>query len=229
MRRMITERGLVVSCQSYEGEPLFGPHHMAEMAKAAVLGGAIGIRANGTADIAAIKAVVNVPVIGLLKRRVGDCPVYITPTLEDACAVNAAGADIVAIDGTRRLRPDGTTIRQVVEELTRLGVCVMADVSTLEEGLHAAELGVRYISTTLSGYTPYSPGTNKPDIELVRCLAQETRLPVVAEGRFTSSEQMIQALNAGAQFVVVGSAITRPQDITERYRKAIEDKVVLNS
>lgn len=228
MRRMITDRGLVVSCQAYEGEPLFGPLHMAEMAKAAVLGGAIGIRANGTADISAIKAAVNVPVIGLLKRQVEDYPVYITPTLEDALAVHKAGADIVAMDGTQRLRPDGRTLKEVVEELMGQGIHVMADVSTLEEGLYAADLGVHYISTTLSGYTSYSPDTHKPDIGLVARLVQETRLPVIAEGRFTSADEMIQALNAGARFVVVGSAITRPQDITERYRKSIEAAVDLN-
>lgn len=228
MRRMITDRGLVVSCQAYEGEPLFGPQHMVEMAKAAVLGGAIGIRANGTADIAAIKAAVSVPVIGLLKRQIEGYPVYITPTLEDALAVHEAGADIVAMDGTLRPRPDGNKLKEIVDELIRRGIHVMADVSTLEEGLYAADLGVHYISTTLSGYTAYSPETTKPDIGLVARLVQGTRLPVIAEGRFASADDMIQALNAGARFVVVGSAITRPQDITERYRKSIEAQVDLN-
>ncbi|SMG42565.1 N-acylglucosamine-6-phosphate 2-epimerase [Paenibacillus aquistagni] len=227
MRQMITRRGLVVSCQAYQGEPLFGADHMAEMALAAELGGAIGIRANGTADIAAIKQKVDIPVIGLVKQQIGNGPVYITPTLQTAIAAYEAGADIVAIDGTGRERPDGKTLQEVVEALHHRNIAVMADISTVEEGLYAAQLGVQYISTTLSGYTPYSPQCVEPDIELVRKLAQKTAIPVVAEGRFRRSMDMVEALEAGAQFVVVGSAITRPQFLTEHYWKAMQDTVKL--
>ncbi|WP_195573909.1 N-acetylmannosamine-6-phosphate 2-epimerase [Paenibacillus sp. 1001270B_150601_E10] len=225
MGQLITRRGLVVSCQAYENEPLFGADHMAEMAKAAVLGGAIGIRANGTADIAAIKNKVNVPVIGLVKQQIGEASVYITPTLQTAYEAYEAGADIVAIDGTKRARPDGKTLREVVEALHLRNIPVMADISTVEEGLYAVELGVEYISTTLSGYTPYSPQTAEPDVELVRQLAQLTDIPVVAEGRYRRSSDMVEALKAGAQFVVVGTAITRPQFLTELYLKAMQEKV----
>ncbi len=223
MRQRITERGLVVSCQAYEGEPLFGPHHMSEMAKAAVLGGAIGIRANGLADIFAVKQAVAVPVIGLNKRSSEGSDVYITPTLEDALAVHAAGADIVALDGTNRPRPDGRTLADTVKELKRQGILVMADISTEEEGRYAAQLGVDWISTTLSGYTPYSTQSAEPDIALVARLAASVQVPVVAEGRYGTPEDAKRALDAGAQFVVIGGAITRPQHITERFVDAIQE------
>lgn len=223
MRQRITERGLVVSCQAYEGEPLFGPHHMAEMAKAAVLGGAVGIRANGLADIFAVKQAVAVPVIGLNKRSCEGSDVYITPTLEDALAVHAAGADIIALDGTDRPRPDGRTLADTVKELKRRDILIMADISTEEEGRYAAQLGVDWISTTLSGYTPYSTQSAEPDIALVARLAAAVQVPVVAEGRYGKPEDVKRALDAGAQFVVIGGAITRPQHITERFVHAIRE------
>ncbi|NOU75532.1 putative N-acetylmannosamine-6-phosphate 2-epimerase [Paenibacillus sp. LMG 31458] len=225
MRKLITERGIVVSCQAYMGEPLYGPHYMAEMAKGAELGGAIGIRANGIADIFVMKQSIQVPIIGLHKRNIEDNDVYITPTLKDALAVYAAGADIVAIDGTNRMRPDGRTLAQTVQELKRINIPIMADISNEEEGLFAAELGVDYISTTLSGYTPYSTQSSNPDIELVARLASVVRVPVVAEGKYFTAEEVNRALEAGAQFVVIGSAITRPQHITERFVQAISSQI----
>lgn len=221
MRQLIKGRGLVVSCQAYEGEPLYGPQHMVEMARAAELGGAIGIRANGAADIAAMKQIIQVPIIGLNKRNLAGSDVYITPTLEDALSVHQAGADIVAIDGTGRPRPDGRTLKETIAELKRNDIYIMADVSTYEEGIYAAELGADYVSTTLSGYTPYSPQHDTPDIELVRRLVDSLQIPVVAEGRITTEEEVNQALDFGAQFVVIGSAITRPQHIVEKYIQAI--------
>lgn len=225
MRKLITGRGIVVSCQAYMGEPLYGPHYMAEMAKGAELGGAIGIRANGAADIFVMKQFIQVPIIGLNKREIEDSDVYITPTLEDALAVYAAGADIVAIDGTNRMRPDGRTLTQTVQELKRVNIPIMADISNEEEGLFVAELGVDYISTTLSGYTPYSSQSSNPDIELVARLASIVRVPVVAEGKYFTADEVNRALEAGAQFVVIGSAITRPQYITERFVQAISSQI----
>ncbi|MEC0229926.1 N-acetylmannosamine-6-phosphate 2-epimerase [Paenibacillus alba] len=221
MRKLITARGLVVSCQAYEGEPLYGPHYMAEMAKGAELGGAIGIRANGVADIFVMKQLIQVPIIGLNKRKMEGSDVYITPTVEDALAVYAAGANIVAIDGTNRLRPDGRSLADTVKQLKQHNIPIMADISNDEEGLYAAELGVDYISTTLSGYTPYSPQISGPDIELVARLARAVAIPVAAEGKYSQPAEVNRALEAGAQFVVIGSAITRPQHITERFIHAI--------
>lgn len=61
------ERGLIVSCQAVKGEPLYGLDIMHHFARAAVLGGAKGIRANYVSDINAIKKEVDVPVIGIIK------------------------------------------------------------------------------------------------------------------------------------------------------------------
>jgi N-acylglucosamine-6-phosphate 2-epimerase len=212
--------GLVVSCQAPPGDPLHGPTIMAAMARAAVLGGAVGIRANGLADIHAVRQAVAVPVIGLWKD--GAEGVYITPTVRHARAVVEAGAHIVAIDATSRSRPDRSTVPEVVEGLRRTHRClVMADVSTLDEGVLAASSGADLVATTLAGYTPYSPHRPGPDLRLVAALAARIDVPVVAEGRIGTPQDARAALDAGAWTVVVGGAITRPQLITTRFVAAL--------
>jgi N-acylglucosamine-6-phosphate 2-epimerase len=213
--------GLVVSCQAPPGDPLYGPGFMAAMARAAVLGGAVGIRANGPADIQAVRRAVDVPVVGLWKD--GAEGVYITPTVRQARAVADAGAQIVAIDATSRPRPDRSSVPEVIEGLRRTHRClVMADVSTLDEGVAAAGAGADLVATTLSGYTPYSPRRPDPDLELVEALAARVEVPVVAEGRIGTPQQARAALDTGAWTVVVGGAITRPQLITARFVAALQ-------
>jgi N-acylglucosamine-6-phosphate 2-epimerase len=219
MNEVMRPQGLVVSCQALEDEPLHGPHHMAAMAVAAQMGGAAGIRANGTRDIAAIKQAVDLPIIGLIKRSLPGFEVYITPTLEDALAVHEAGAAIVALDGTARARPDHRSLEQTIRELHAQGVLVMADISTLEEGVYAAAAGADYVSTTLSGYTPYSRQEEGPDLELISELKSRISTPVAAEGRIRNPEEAWKAIQAGADFVVVGAAITRPQQITASFAR----------
>ncbi|MFF4650865.1 N-acetylmannosamine-6-phosphate 2-epimerase [Streptomyces sp. NPDC001380] len=211
--------GLVVSCQALPGEPLHGPHFMAEMARAAELGGAVGLRINGPADVAAVRAASSLPVIGLWKD--GDEGVYITPTLRHALAVAEAGADIVALDATGRPRGDGLDLAATAAALHARGTLVMADVSTLDEGLAAAAAGADLVATTLSGYTPASPARSGPDLELVAALAARLAVPVVAEGRIATPEQAAAALAAGAATVVVGGAITRPAALTARFAAAL--------
>lgn len=223
MKEIIPSQGLVVSCQALADEPMHGSDHMAAMAKAAEMGGAIGIRANSMEDIAAIKQKVNLPIIGLNKRQVPGFDVYITPTVEEAVAVYRAGASIVAIDGTGRKRPDGKTLAETIDALHEGSVVVMADVSTFEEGIEVAHLGADYVSTTLSGYTSYSKQGNEPDLTLVSRLVNSLSVPVVAEGHIKTAEQVIQALDAGAHFVVVGSAITRPQCIVSEFTSQIRE------
>jgi N-acylglucosamine-6-phosphate 2-epimerase len=201
---------------------------MVAMAKAAQIGGAIGIRANGIADVSAIKKAIDLPVIGINKRLTPGFDVFITPALSDALAVWQAGADIIAIDGTRRPRPDDLTLAETIRELHAKGVAVMADISTFEEGMHAAEAGADIVSTTLSGYTPYSKQSNEPDLSLVSQLATQLSVPVVAEGRIKTPREAARAIEAGAYFVVVGSAITRPQWITATYKDEIERMLRLN-
>ncbi|WP_438350571.1 N-acetylmannosamine-6-phosphate 2-epimerase [Paenibacillus sp. FA6] len=222
MNSLIAKNGLVVSCQALSHEPLHGCQHMVAMARAAKEGGAIGIRANSPEDIAAIRSEVDLPIIGLWKKDYDGFDVYITPTVEDAVAVYEAGASIVAIDATNRARPDGVDLQQTIAVLKNMGIPVMADISTYEEGLMAAEWGADYISTTLSGYTPYSL-TRLPNLELVSRLSQVLTVPTVAEGGISTPEEAGEALQSGAHFVVVGSAITRPQLITAQYVSALQD------
>lgn len=215
--------GLIVSCQADPGDPLYGPIHMVAMARAALQGGAVAIRANGPADIAAIRQAVPLPVIGLLKRRYPGSPVYITPTMDEVRAVAAAGADILAVELTDQPRPDQRSNAEFIGQIRAEspGLPIMADIATEAEGLAAAALGVDLVSTTLSGYTPYSPQIAGPDLALVERLAGLVSLPVVAEGRITTPEECRRAIARGAFAVVVGTAITRPQAVTAWFTQAL--------
>ena len=205
--------GLVVSVQASPGTPLEAPEHIAAMARAASLGGAAGIRA---VEVAAVKEAVTLPVVGLRKRRVGGSEVNITPTLEDARAVAAAGADIVAVDATLRPRPDGVELPALVAELP---VPVLADVDCFAAGVAARDAGAAAVATTLSGYTADNPSPH-PDIHLVELLAAELDCPVFAEGRIATHEQARAAFEAGAFAVVVGTAITDPVALTRGFAAA---------
>lgn len=213
--------GLIVSCQALPDEPLFGSEIMARMARAAQAGGAVGIRANSPVDIAAIRAETALPLIGLWKVEIPGSDIYITPTLESAVAVADAGADIIALDATKRAHPEGDTdafIRCVVETT---GKPVLADISIEDEAYAAQDAGAAFISTTMSGYTPYSPQQADPDLDLVRRLAGKLRVPLIAEGRIATPDQARAALDLGAWAVIVGGAITRPLEITRRFVAAL--------
>ncbi|XEC97382.1 N-acetylmannosamine-6-phosphate 2-epimerase [Paenibacillus tarimensis] len=220
MRRTIN-KGLVVSCQAMPDEPLYGSELMAAMAQAAEQGGAVGIRANGILDIAAIRKATDLPMIGIIKRNIAGSSIYITPTLKDVYDVIDAGADVVAIDATQPLRPDGESLEYTIKAVKDRGAQIMCDISTLEEGLFASQAGADYISTTLSGFTPYSEQQAGPDFKLVSELVRKVSTPVVAEGRIWEPRQAALALELGAAFVVVGTAITRPQIITRRFADEI--------
>lgn len=211
---------LIVSCQALDNEPLHGSDVMAKMAMAAQIGGAVAIRANSPNDIRAIKQAVDLPVIGLFKE--GDTGVYITPTFDHAKAVADAGADVIALDCTNRLRPDGSTMGEVVQRIqNELGLPIFGDVSMLEEAQLAVQAGVDFIAPTLSGYTEYSPQLDEPNFELLAQMVDTLLVPVFAEGRIHTPEHAKQALDLGAWCVVVGSAITRPRTITARFVDAI--------
>lgn len=212
---------LVVSCQAYPGEPLREPRAMMLFAQSAVAGGAAAIRAQGLEDIELIHQNVRVPQIGLWKVPSHD--VFITPTLEAALAVARAGAEIVAIDGTRRPRPDGLTLEQTIAAIRdQAGVLVMADCGSLDDGLAAQDAGADIVGTTLAGYTGERQPADGPDIALVREMAGRIRVPVFAEGRIHAPRQAVQVLEAGAHAVVVGTAITHPTTITSWYAQALE-------
>nr|WSW66046.1 N-acetylmannosamine-6-phosphate 2-epimerase [Streptomyces sp. NBC_00995] len=206
---------LIVSCQAPPGDPMRETSTLVRMALSAVAGGACAIRANDPEVVAAITAVVDLPVIGLWKD--GDVGVFITPTVRHALAVAEAGAAVVAADATDRPRPDGSTFAELVEAVHAAGALVMADVSTLAEGIAAAELGADFVSTTLSGYVPGTPKPAGPDLGLVAALSAATDVPVVAEGRISTPAEAAEALARGAHSVVVGTAITAPTALTARF------------
>ncbi|MBN1900096.1 N-acetylmannosamine-6-phosphate 2-epimerase [Candidatus Sumerlaeota bacterium] len=218
----IFSRGLIVSCQAREGEPLFSSDIMARMADSARIGGAIGIRANAPSDIKAIKKRVPLPLIGIYKIISKESEVYITPTFESARVIAEAGADVIALDATGRPRPNGETLRELIERIHKeLDIPVMGDCSTLEEGIAAVRFGADAIATTLSGNTPYSPQKKEPDWKLLSELIEKVDAPVVAEGRFNAPELAAKAIQMGAYAVVVGTAITRPHEVTSWFSQAL--------
>jgi N-acylglucosamine-6-phosphate 2-epimerase len=211
--------GLVVSCQAPEGDALRRPEIMSAVAASVANAGAVGIRANGQSHVQAIRARLSLPLIGLWKH--GLAGVYITPTMEHAIAIAKAGADIVAVDGTLRPRPDGRTLAESVRAVHSEGCLLMADVSTLDEGLAAQDAGADVVSTTLSGYTPDSPSSDEPDFGLIAALAGRLRIPVVAEGRIRTPAQANRAIQLGAWAVVVGTAITSPAWIASEFMREL--------
>ncbi|MEU8223242.1 putative N-acetylmannosamine-6-phosphate 2-epimerase [Kribbella sp. NPDC048915] len=219
---LVALRGrLVVSCQAYAGEPMNSPETLRAVAEAVAAGGAAGLRAQGIRELAAIRTAVALPLIGLWKD--GHDDVFITPTLDHALAVAEAGADIVAIDGTRRPRPDRRTLAATIAAIhDRTGKLVMADCSTFAEGVAAAEAGADLIGTTLAGYTPYTTKGDGPDLDLVARLAAAVDTPIAAEGRIHTPAQAAEALQAGAWTVVVGTAITHPTTITSWFVNALK-------
>ena len=214
--------GLIVSCQAAPGNPLHGPQFMAAMARAALQGGAIGLRAEGTQDVTAVARATGLPVIGIRKVGSADDGVFITPTFQDAEAIAGAGAAIIATDGTARPRPDGQALSTLVKRIhEELALPVMADVDSVESADHAQQAGADVLATTLSGYTGgiVPPG---PDIDLLRELVRTSSLPVIAEGRYWTPESVVEAAEAGAHAVVVGTAITNPLEITRRFAAALD-------
>ncbi|MFE3516456.1 N-acetylmannosamine-6-phosphate 2-epimerase [Streptomyces sp. NPDC059166] len=206
---------LIVSCQAPPGDPMRETATLVRLARSAAAGGGAAVRADGPEVVAAIAEAVDLPVVGLWKD--GDAAVRITPTVRHAVAIAEAGAAVVAADATGRPRPDGSAFPELVEAVHAAGSLVMADVSTLAEGVSAAGAGADFVSTTLSGYVPGTPEQEGPDLALVSALAAAIGVPVVAEGRIRTPEEAARALALGAHSVVVGTAITAPTALTARF------------
>ena len=202
--------GLIVSCQAPANSPLNKPEIIQAFAATAELNGAVGVRIDSPENIRAARKTVKLPILGIYKIIQDSSDVYITPTFDAAKQIAGAGADIIAIDATRRARPNGEKIETIVKRIrAELRQPLMADVALLEEGLRAAEtLGVDVISTTLSGYTAETKHLTNPDFKLVEQLAGKLTIPIICEGRLGSPEDVRRAFECGAFAVVVGGAIT---------------------
>jgi N-acylglucosamine-6-phosphate 2-epimerase len=204
-----------------DGTPIDTPEFIAAQAKTVLQAGAIGIRAQGVSNVMAVAEAVSVPIIGLIKRYSESTLIHITPEIEDVLNLEQAGADIVAIDATGRLRENGVSFPAFMEELRRrTNVAILADVDTVEAAIQAEALGCDAIATTLSGYTE-APAPKLPNIKLISNITQRVKIPVIAEGGFSHPEHVVQAFNAGAWSVCIGTAITNPYLLTKSFVQVI--------
>ncbi len=217
---------LIVSCQALPHEPLHSSFIMGRMALAAKEGGAKGIRANTKEDIAEIQKNVDLPVIGIVKRDYADSEIYITPTMKEIHELMEVKPEIIALDATDRLRPEGKTLEEFFHEIKQAypNQLLMADCATYEECVYADKLGFDFIGTTMVGYTPASKGLkiDADDFKILRDVLKAVKHRVICEGNIDSPEKARHVLDLGAFCVVVGSSITRPQLITKKYAQAIE-------
>ena len=216
---------LIVSCQGLPEEPLHSSFIMGRMALAAKEGGAYGIRANTKEDIKEIKSQVDLPVIGIVKRNYEGCDVYITPTMKEVDELMEAGPEIIAMDATISKRPGGKSLDDFFHEVKTKypDQLFMADCSTIEEALHADELGFDFIGTTMVGYTEQSRHLRieENDFEILREIVAKVKHRVIAEGNINTPEKARRVIELGAFSVVVGSIITRPQLITKSFVEAL--------
>lgn len=216
---------LIVSCQALPHEPLHSSFIMGRMARAAKEGGAMGIRANTAVDIEEIKKNVDLPIIGIVKKDYVDSSIYITTTMAEVDELVKTGVDIIALDATKSLRPGNQTLDDFFKKVKEKypGQLFMADCSTIEEAVHADEIGFDFIGTTLVGYTKQSENdkieTN--DFEIIRTILSKVKHPVIAEGNINTPAKARRVLELGCYSVVVGSIITRPQLITRDFAEEI--------
>ncbi|PSU99978.1 N-acetylmannosamine-6-phosphate 2-epimerase [Photobacterium kishitanii] len=222
----IVKGNLIVSCQALEDEPLHSSFIMGRMALAAKQGGASAIRANSAEDIAEIKHVTQLPVIGILKRDYDGSSIYITATMKEVDELMAASPEMIALDASLALRPDGMTLSEMVSVIRQRypSVLLMADIATLEEALTAQELGFDCVSTTLHGYTTETKGMKlyHDDFSFLRDVIKAISIPVIAEGNVGTPAQARRCLELGAYSIVVGGAITRPKQITSIFIDEIQ-------
>ena len=219
-------KGLIVSCQALEDEPLHSSFIMGRMALAAKMAGAVGIRANTVSDIKEIKKNVDLPIIGIIKKDYDNSEVYITPTMGEIDELVAEGVEIIATDGTNSKRSKNEGLEDFYKEIRKKypHIKLMADCSTVEEALRADKLGFDYIGTTLVGYTDQSKNDkiDADDFKILREIIEKCDHPVIAEGNIDSPEKAKRVLELGALTVVVGGAITRPQNIAKKFVDCIE-------
>ncbi len=213
--------GLIVSCQAPTHSPLNDPHVISAMALTAEQQSAVGVRLNGPVNIAAARARIGLPIIGIEKVVTAGSDVYITPTLAVAERIASSGADIIALDATQRARPNGERLEALLARIREeLNTPAMADIATFEDGLLAADCGADIIATTLCGYTKDSAGTTLPAFALLEKLATNLRHPIICEGGIASPEDVRRAFDCGAFAVVVGTALTGITQLVKNFVRA---------
>lgn len=215
------KNNIIVSCQALPEEPLHSSFIMSKMALAAKQGGAKGIRANSKEDIIEIKKEVNLPVVGIVKRDYTDSSVYITPTYQEIDELLESGCEMIAMDATKRSRPENNELDELVRYVREKdeSIQLMADIASLDDAIQADKLGFDCVSTTLYGYTEETKNKKlyDNDFEFLKRVIESVSIPVIAEGNVVTPEMAKRCLQLGAYAVVVGGAITRPQQITERF------------
>lgn len=220
-RLLPVKNGLIVSCQVPDDTAINTPEFIAAQALTVLQAGAVGIRAQGIRNVEAISKLTKVPIIGLIKSYDNSSPVYITPSVSDVVELERAGATIVAIDATGRLRPGGQTLQDFITQIRlESNVLLLADVDSVESALQAEELGCDAVATTLSGYTDI-PVSGLPNIELIAEISKRVKVPVIAEGGFSQPSSVAEAFTAGALAVCIGTAITNPYLLTKHFLTAI--------
>jgi len=219
----LLKKGLIVSCQAEEGSPFNSAPLIAAFAKAAELGGAIGVRIRDVENVKAASLSVELPIIALTKGHFDSGKVLITPTLDDVLKLVDAGATLIAVDATPRRRPSGMSGVEFLHQVkSKISNPVVADISNLQEGLAAVEEGADFVATTLSGYVEETlEPPEEPDFEIIKQITAKTKTPVIAEGRIWTPEQARLAIQSGAYAVCVGTAITRPIAIVEKFATAL--------
>ena len=217
---------LIVSCRALPHEPLHSSFIMGRMALAAKEGGAFGIRANTKEDIKEIQSQVDLPIIGIVKRDYEDSGVYITPTMKEIDELMEVKPEIIAVDATGAVRPGGLSLDDFFHQIKEKypDQLLMADCSTVEEALHADELGFDFIGTTMVGYTEQSKNDKieANDFEIIRQILEKAKNKVIAEGNINTPEKAKRVVELGVFSVVVGSIITRPQLITKSFAEALD-------
>ena len=213
---------LIVSCQASPEDAFYGPGLMARFAQAALRGGASGLRLNGADDIADARRLTDVPIIGIAKQLWSDGRILITPTFDAAAALAHAGASIIALDVTARGKRFGALelLRRIRAELA---LPVMADIATLDEAQAAIAAGADLVAPTLRGYTDDTAHISRFDPEFLDQFCRSVSVPVIAEGRISSPADARRAIESGALAIVVGTAITRPHEITRAFADAVRD------
>lgn len=221
----IQKGSLIISCQAVKGEPLYGCNIMHLMARAAKEGGADAIRCNSVTDINAIRKEVSLPTIGIIKAVYPDSDVYITPTRKEVKALlEQTDTEVIALDATDRARPNGEKLEDLIAYIRRMKpqVEIMADISTFDEAKRADALGFDYVGCTMRSYTPATKGIEIPDCAFIAQMVDTLHAKVIAEGGIWEVGQLEKVWRANPYAVVIGSAVTRPKDITARFRKTTD-------